>query len=223
MVLIVLCIVVFGMIHSGKAFAINFNKSPLSCRETFVSMIAKEGDSRIKYDLWVVGAGHLGFAIGKSYKLQHPTASIALETQTSRQHDSFVFHNMTPKLRLSRRIASATTKDATTNTLDGAVSKVVNDTNYSDGNCSDIYVDVDSDSDSDRGCARNVVICIPPSTSLSGENYEREVQQGMLLWAGEGCGGRAVFTSAISVYGEASSRRVQENSPVDASNPRAQT
>jgi nucleoside-diphosphate-sugar epimerase len=61
----------------------------------------------------------------------------------------------------------------------------------------------------DHGCARNVVICVPPSV----DNYVEEVRAATLLWAGADCNGSLVYTSSIGVYGDTSGTVDEDSHP----------
>jgi hypothetical protein len=62
----------------------------------------------------------------------------------------------------------------------------------------------------DCGCARNVVICIPPSV----DNYVEEIRAATLLWAGADCNGGLIYTSSIGIYGDTSGT-IDEDSHID--------
>ena len=68
------------------------------------------------------------------------------------------------------------------------------------------------------GCAKNVVIAIPPSAA---PNYAEEVEAACRLWAGPEQGGKIVFTSSVGVNGDPDGVTVNEDSAV-ADGPRAQ-
>jgi hypothetical protein len=68
----------------------------------------------------------------------------------------------------------------------------------------------------DYGCARNVVICIPPSV----DNYIEEIRAATLLWAGADWKGCLIYTSSIGIYGDASGT-IDEESHIDARSPAA--
>ena len=68
------------------------------------------------------------------------------------------------------------------------------------------------------GSARNVVIALTPSS----DDYINELAEACRLWAGPQTGG-LVLTSSIGIYGEATGRIINEDSPVDSSSIRTQT
>lgn len=67
-------------------------------------------------------------------------------------------------------------------------------------------------SKNDIGSARNVIICLPPSSST---DYIGEIHDAVRLWAGKVKGGNLIYTSSIGVYGDSSGLTVNEESPVD--------
>ena len=66
--------------------------------------------------------------------------------------------------------------------------------------------------------SKNVVICIPPSAA---DDYLAEISDACRLWAGGEGGGKLVFTSSISVYGESIGNVVNENFRLDTRSSRS--
>lgn len=66
--------------------------------------------------------------------------------------------------------------------------------------------------DLDDRSAKNVIICLPPS---SAEEYSDEVHAATRLWAGKSSGGNLVFTSSLGVYGESNGNIVTESFRID--------
>ncbi len=66
--------------------------------------------------------------------------------------------------------------------------------------------------------SKNVVICIPPSAA---DDYLEEINDACRLWAGVEGGGKLVFTSSISVYGESIGNIVNEKFRLDTRNSRS--
>ena len=66
--------------------------------------------------------------------------------------------------------------------------------------------------DIDDYSAKNVIICLPPSSS---EDYAEEVHTASRLWAGVKGGGNLVFTSSLGVYGESNGNTVTESFRID--------
>lgn len=62
--------------------------------------------------------------------------------------------------------------------------------------------------DSEVAVARNVLVCIPPSSAGTAE-YEGELYQACRLWAGPAYG-NLVFTSSTAVYGDSFGNTVTE-------------
>lgn len=67
-------------------------------------------------------------------------------------------------------------------------------------------------SSEDIRAAKNVVICLPPSSS---EDYVTEVSDGVSVWAGPSGGGSLLYTSSIGVYGESNGNTITESFRVD--------
>jgi hypothetical protein len=69
----------------------------------------------------------------------------------------------------------------------------------------------------DEFCARNVLICLPPSAV---ENYEEELSLSFRLWAGPEKG-NLVFTSSTVVYGDSFGNTVDEKFRLDTRSSRS--
>lgn len=67
-------------------------------------------------------------------------------------------------------------------------------------------------SEIDDYSAKNVIICLPPSSC---EEYADEVHSASRLWAGVKGGGNLVFTSSLGVYGESNGNTVTESFRID--------
>lgn len=66
-------------------------------------------------------------------------------------------------------------------------------------------------------CARNVLVCIPPSAS---QDYEEELASSFRLWSGPSLG-NLVFTSSTVVYGDSFGNTVNEKFRLDSRNSRS--
>jgi len=66
--------------------------------------------------------------------------------------------------------------------------------------------------DLDFRSAKNVIICLPPSSAVE---YSDEVHAATRLWAGRSSGGNLVFTSSLGVYGESNGNIVTESFRID--------
>lgn len=76
------------------------------------------------------------------------------------------------------------------------------------------------DDENDFRCARNVLVCIPPSSAFNNEVYEQELYQAFRLWAGPTYG-NFVFTSSTAVYGDSFGNTVNEGFRVDSRTKRS--
>lgn len=73
----------------------------------FSSVGAKINDKdtatpQVPYDLWVVGAGHLGGLVAQEWKRRYPTSSVVAETYTTARHDILRRAGAIPRLRRDR-------------------------------------------------------------------------------------------------------------------------
>lgn len=78
----------------------------------------------------------------------------------------------------------------------------------------------DRDDDTDYLVARNVLVCIPPSSSFNNEAYEQELYGAYRMWAGPDYG-NFVFTSSTAVYGDSYGNTVNEEFRLDTRSLRA--
>jgi hypothetical protein len=69
-------------------------------------------------------------------------------------------------------------------------------------------------------CARNVLVCVPPSSHPEGQEYSHELFLASRLWAGRSYG-RFMFTSSTAVYGESNGNVVTEDFRVDTRSKRS--
>ena len=76
------------------------------------------------------------------------------------------------------------------------------------------------DGDGDGRRARNVLVCLPPSSSEGSSDYSRELSEAFMLWAGPKYG-NLLFTSSISVYGDSGGNVVDELFRVDSRTARS--
>lgn len=67
-------------------------------------------------------------------------------------------------------------------------------------------------SDNDFLKTKTVIIALPPSAA---DDYQAEVHEASLLWAGSTCGGCLVYTSSVGVYGPSYGNTVNEEFRVD--------
>ena len=72
----------------------------------------------------------------------------------------------------------------------------------------------DNTSELDRS-AKNVLICFPPSTTASTQEFFGELAEACRLWAGPLGGGRLLYTSSTAVYGDSHGNTVTETFRVD--------
>lgn len=78
----------------------------------------------------------------------------------------------------------------------------------------------DRNSSNTVGCARNVIIALPPSACKGSTEHIEELTEACRLWAGPKSGGGLLFTSSIGVYGESLGNIVDENFRLDSSSSR---
>lgn len=78
----------------------------------------------------------------------------------------------------------------------------------------------DRDEVNDACSAKNVIVCVPPSSSF---DYPYEVNEATKLWAGPQYGGKLLFVSSAAVYGDVEGKVVtfDETSAVDKDSARA--
>jgi len=77
--------------------------------------------------------------------------------------------------------------------------------------------------DGDAKSAKNVLIALPPSSCPSVGHFLNEIGYACEIWAGSKGGGKIIFTSSISVYGDSLGNVVNEAFRVDTRSKRSST
>lgn len=81
----------------------------------------------------------------------------------------------------------------------------------------------ESRANEDAASAKNVLVALPPSSCSSVGAYLNEIGAACEVWAGPRGGGKLVFTSSISVYGDSLGNIVNEAFRVDTRSKRSST